>query len=169
MTFLELAKERYSVRNYENRPIEPEKLIQVLEAGRIAPTACNNQPQRIKIINAPADLAKVDECTSCRFGAPTVLLICYDKNISWKRKFDGTDSGDVDASIITTHLMMAAHELGFGTCWVMHFNPAKTIELFDLPVDIVPVAFLPIGYPAKNASPAPGHEQKNPLDTILLK
>ena len=169
MTFFELAKARYSVRSYKPNPIEPEKLEKVLEAGRIAPTACNNQPQRIKIITEPADLKKVDECTPCRFGAPTVLLMCYDKTVSWKRQFDGADSGAIDASIVTTHLMLALQELGLASCWVMYFDPVKTIDLFALPENIVPVAFLPVGYPADNAKPASGHEQKVALDDILLK
>ncbi len=168
MSFLELAKERYSVRSYKPTAIEPEKLAQVLEAGRIAPTACNNQPQRIMVIKDPAELAKVDECTRYRFDAPAVLLVCYDKNVSWKRKFDGTDSGVVDASIVVTHLMLAAHDLGLGTCWVMYFDPAKVVELFALPENIVPLAFLPIGYPSDNASPASGHAQREPLDRLCL-
>ena len=169
MTFSELAADRYSVRSYSPLPIEPEKLAQVLEAGRIAPTACNIQPQRIKVITDPAELAKVDECTPCRFGAPMVLLICYDQNVCWKRSFDGASSGEIDASIVATHLMLAAHDVGLGTCWVMYFDPAKTAELFDLPNNIVPVAMLPIGYPAEDAAPFEGHSKKLALDKILLK
>ena len=168
MTFMELAKARYSVRSYKPKPIEPEKLTQILEAGRIAPTACNNQPQRIKVITDPAELAKVDECTPCRFGAPAVLLVCYDKTVCWKRKFDGAGSGEVDASIVTTHLMLAAYELGLGACWVMHFDPVKTVELFTLPENIIPVAFLPIGYPADDAAPIDFHYQRVELEDICL-
>ena len=167
-TFLELAKARYSVRRYKPQPIEPEKLAQVLEAGRIAPTGCNNQPQRIKVITDPAELAKIDECTPCRFKAPAVLLVCYDKNVCWKRSYDGATSGEADASIVTTHLMLAAHEAGLGTCWVMHFDPAKTRDLFALPENIVPLAMLPIGYPAENSAPAHLHEQRLALEEILL-
>ncbi|MDR0325006.1 MAG: nitroreductase family protein [Oscillospiraceae bacterium] len=76
MTFLDLAKARYSVRKYQAKPIEPDKLAYVLEAGHVAPTACNNQPQRIMAITAPTELAKADECTPCRFVAPAVLLVC---------------------------------------------------------------------------------------------
>jgi nitroreductase len=169
MEFLELAKERYSVRSYKQKPVETEKMAKILESGRVASTACNNQPQRIKVITSKEDLEKVDECTHCRFNAPAVLLICYDKTVSWKRKFDGADSGEVDASIVTTHLMLAAHELGLGACWVMYFNAAKAKELFALSENIIPVAFLPIGYPADDAAPAPGHAQKVSLDDILLK
>jgi len=167
-TFLELAVARFSVRNFKNQPIEPDTLNKVLEAGRVAPTASNRQPQRIKIITAAAELAKIDECTPCRFGAPAVLLICYDSNICWKRKYDGATSGEVDASIVTTHLMLAAHDLGLGTCWVMHFNPAKVSERFALPKYIVPVAMLPIGYPAENAEPLQLHYDKVELERILL-
>jgi nitroreductase len=140
-----------------------------LEAGRIAPTACNLQPQRIKIITDPVELAKIDECTPCRFGAPAILLVSYDKAVSWKRQFDGADSGEVDASIVTTHLMLAAQELGLGTCWVMYFDTAKTAELFALPKNIIPVALLPIGYPADGSVPADAHVQKVSLDTILFE
>jgi len=166
--FFELAAKRYSVRSFSSRLIEEEKLAQILETARIAPTACNNQPQRLKVITETEDLAKVDECTPCRFNAPTVLLICYDKTACWQRGFDGAMSGEVDASIITTHLMLAAEDVGLGSCWVMHFDPLKTVELFDLPENIVPVAFLPIGYPAEDSAPNPRHTQRLELEKIIL-
>ncbi|MCL2150074.1 MAG: nitroreductase family protein [Dehalococcoidia bacterium] len=167
-TFFELAQKRYSVRSFKPQPIEPDKLSKILEAGRIAPTACNNQPQRIKVITAPVDLAKVDECTPCRFNATTVLLVCYDKTVCWERKFDGATSGDVDAAIVATHLVLAAQEAGLGTCWVMYFDPTKTRELFALSENIVPVAFLPIGYPAEDAAPTERHDQNIALDGMLF-
>ena len=167
-TFQELSKTRYSVRSFKPQPIEPEKLAELLEVGRIAPTAHNNQPQRIKVITDTDDLTKVDQCTPCRFDAPAALLVCYDKNVCWKRGFDGAGSGEVDASIVTTHLMLAAHDMGLGTCWVMHFDPVKTVELFELPKNIVPVAFLPIGYPADDATPAEGHSCKHAMDHIII-
>lgn len=167
--FLELAKERYSVRSFSKREIEAGLLAEVLEAGRVAPTAHNDQPQRIKVLTDAEDLAKVDECTPCRFGAPAALLVCYDRSVCWKRKFDGATSGEVDASIVTTHMMLAAHDLGLGACWVMYFDPAKTAKAFSLPENIVPVAFLPMGYPAGDAMPADRHWQRLALDEILLK
>jgi len=167
-TFLDLVKARYSVRAYNVQPIEPALLAQVLEAGRLAPTACNNQPQRIKVITSPEDLAKVDACTPCRFGAPAVLLVCYDKTVCWKSPFDGTLSGAVDASIVTTHIMLAAREAGLGTCWVMYFDPAQAASLFDLGENIVPVAMLPIGYLAEGVAPAERHQQRLAMEKILL-
>jgi nitroreductase len=167
-TFIELAAARRSVRRYSSRVIEPDILANILEAGRVAPTACNNQPQRIKEVSEAEELAKVDGCTPCRFGAPTVLLVCYDKTISWKRPFDGACSGEVDASIVTTHMMLAAHGLGLGTCWVMYFDPAKASKLFSLPENIVPVAMLPMGYPAEGSLPSDNHCSRMDIDKMLL-
>ena len=115
MNFIELAHKRYSVRSYKNTPVEKEKLECILEMGRIAPTACNNQPHRIKVITELTDLKKVDEITPYRFDAPLVLLICYDYSVCWKRSFDGAKSGEIDASIVTTYLMLAAQAQCLGS------------------------------------------------------
>ncbi len=168
MSFFDVARERYSVRKYTEQPVEESMLTALLEMVQIAPTACNNQPQRIKIIQTAEDLAKVDQCTPCRFKAPLVLLICYDRNTCWKRSFDQANSGEVDASIVTSHIMLAAHELGLGSCWVMYFDPAKVVQLFDLPVHLVPVALLPIGYPAPDALPAKAHSTTLSLEELLF-
>ena len=168
MSFLELVKQRYSVRKFKTTRIEPEKLARVLEAGRIAPTAHNDQPHRIKVITDPAGLAKMDECTPCRFNAPAALLICYDKTACWKRKFDGASSGETDAAIVTTHIMLAAQDEGLGTCWVMYFKPEKTAELFDLSENLIPVAFLPMGYPAEDSAPIDMHFKRLAMEDILI-
>ncbi|WP_368489716.1 nitroreductase family protein [Clostridium sp. BJN0013] len=140
----------------------------VLKAGLLAPTACNNQPQRILVIKNEEALAKIRKCTPYHFNAPVVLLICYDNSESWKRSFDGKDSGDIDASIVTTHLMLQASELGLGTTWVGHFDPAIIKKEFSLPDHIVPVALLPLGYPASDASPNPLHYKREPSEEIVF-
>jgi nitroreductase len=168
MSFSKLSRDRYSVRSFKATPVKDEKLAAILEAGRIAPTACNYQPQRIKVATG-GDLAKIDGCSPCRFGAPCVLVVCYDNKISAKRStIDGKELGEIDASIVTTHLMFAAHEQGLGSCWVAHFDPTKLIELFALPENIVPIALLPIGFPTDDAKPAAMHTKKNKLEEILL-
>jgi nitroreductase len=168
MTFQELSADRYSVRKFKSLPVETDKLAKILEAGRIAPTAHNSQPQRVKVITEPAGLALVDKCTPCRYGAPVVLLVCYDKSICWKRPFDGALSGEVDASIVTTLLMYTAQELGLGSVWVMHFDPARAVEHFALPSNIVPVAMLPLGYPAEDAKPSDSHLRREALENMLF-
>jgi len=169
-TFLELAAARYSVRSFSAKAVEDEKLAQILEAGRIAPTACNNQPQRVKVISGDAELRKVDLCTPCRYGAPLVLLVCYDRTVCWRHPSDDSlISGEIDASIVTTHLMLAAKDAGLDSCWVMKFERDKAAEVFALPQNIVPVAMLPTGYPAEGAAPSDRHGSKNTLEEFLLK
>jgi nitroreductase len=153
MEFINLAEGRYSLRKFSEKPVEKEKLDLVLKAGRLAPTACNNQPQRILVIENEEALAKFKRCTPCHFNAPMALLVCYDNTVSWKRNFDGKDSGDNDVGIVATHLMLQAAELGLGTTWVGNFDPANIEKEFSLPANIVPVALIPLGYPAEDATP----------------
>ena len=166
-SFNDLAAARYSVRSFKAQSVEKEKEALIIEAGRAAPTAKNLQPQRIKVITGD-DLLKVDACTPCRFGAPLVFMVCYDTNVCWVRSFDKAKSGQVDASIVTTHMLFAAQDLGLGTVWVMHFDPAKAIEEFKLPENIIPVALLPVGYISDEAKPGPMHEVRQGLDITLF-
>jgi len=168
MKFINLAEERYSLRKFSDQPVEKEKLDLVLKAGQLAPTACNNQPQRILVIENKAALKRLKQCTPYHFNAPMALLICYDKDVSWKRSFDGKDSGDVDSSIVSTHMMLQATDLGLGTTWVGHFNPTLIRKEFVLPDNIVPVALLPLGYPAKDATQHPLHSRRNSIEETVL-
>lgn len=160
MDFLELAKERYSVRKFSDKKVEREKLDAILEAGRCAPTAVNYQPQRVLVLESPEALEKLKSCTPCHFNAPLALLVCYDRGVSWKRRFDNYDMGAVDVSIVTTQMMLEAASLGLGTTWVGHFNPADVRRVYGLPDYLIPVAILPTGYPAEDAAPAPYHGNK---------
>ena len=158
MSFLQLAKEqRYSVRKFKPQQVEREKLELILEAGRVAPTACNYQPQRILVIENDDVLEKLKQCTPYHFDAPLALMICYDKTTVWKNRTNGTIGGDVDASIVTTHMMLEIAELGLATTWVGAFDHQKARELFNIPDYLVPVALLPIGYAADSVEPHPWH------------
>ncbi|MDR0957828.1 MAG: nitroreductase family protein [Clostridiales bacterium] len=168
MEFKELAAKRYSVRQFDEKPVEQEKIDMILESARIAPTAANRQPQKIKVITSEEELKKVDVCTPCRFKAPLVFLVCYDKSECWGRTFDSATSGTVDASIIITHMMLQAEDLGIGTTWVMHFDPKKAVEEFNLPENYIPISFLVAGYPAVDAVPAPGHSIRKKIEEILF-
>lgn len=155
MNFLQLAKERYSVRKFSDKKVEREKLDLILEAGRVAPTAVNYQPQRILVIENEDSLTKLKSCTPFHFNAPLALLVCYDSTVSWKRSYTNEDMGIVDASIVSTQMMLQAHELGLGSTWVGHFNTDIIRETFELPEHFVPVALLPIGYPSSDSVPHP--------------
>jgi nitroreductase len=167
MTFEELTATRYSVRKFLDKPVEKKKLDLILAAARNAPTAGNRQPQRIAVLEQAGDLAKMDKCTSCRFRAPLAFLICYDKNAGLIRDYDQQDPGWVDASIATTQMMYQAQDIGLGTTWVMWFDPFKARSEFNIPEDFVPVAFLPTGYPAPDATPSKQHLDRLPLDKLV--
>ena len=161
MDFLELAKKRFSVRNYTDQQIEQEKLDKILEAARIAPTAANNQPQRIYVLQSEEAIAKIRGITRCAFNAPTVLLVGYDADEDWKNALeDGVHSGEEDASIVATHMMLEAWNLGIGSCWVNVFPNTDTAKAFGLPESVKLVLVMPMGYAAENAKPAPKHANK---------
>ena len=99
MDFEKLSAARYSLRKFSQAPIEPEKLALVLEAGRNAPTAHNNQPQRIFVLQSPEALEKADACTGAHFHPPVILVVAYDPEAAWKRETDGKNHGEIDAAI----------------------------------------------------------------------
>jgi len=154
MEFLELIRKRYSVRAYKSTPVEEEKLNTVLEAAILAPTAANRQPFRLIVLKTSgrgADLKRVYP-RDWFVQAPLVICACAVKSESWVRK-DGKDYADVDTTIAFDHLILAAHNLGLGTCWIAAFDPAAAREVLKLPADLEPIAFTPLGYPADEWKP----------------
>jgi nitroreductase len=169
MDFIELAKKRYSVRKFKSMPVEDEKLKLILEAGRVAPTAADKQPHRVLVIRNDEALSKLKDCTGSHFNAPLALLVCYNKDLAWTRvRFDQKSSGDVDASIVATHMMLQAADIGIGSTWVMHFDPGKIREAYNIPDNIEPVALLPMGYPADDAAPSERHFQRLGLEETVV-
>lgn len=167
MSFTELIKQRYSVRKYDERPVEEEKLHKILEAGRLAPTGCNYQPQRILVVK-DEDLQKINECSPCIFGAPTVLVICYDKTVSWKSR-SGRDIGDVDATIVLTQMMYQAQELGIGSLIVGIYKEPLLRERFNIPDTYQIVSLMLLGYPAQDCEPhLQLHFERKPLEETVF-
>jgi nitroreductase len=140
----------------------------ILCIGHKAPTGCNYQPQRILVLNTDESIAKLKACTKCHFNAPTAMLICHNKNESWVRKYDGALSSPVDAAIVTTHMMLAAHNEGVGCCWVMHFDPVAMRESFRIPAHVEPLALLVMGYPSDDAKPLDLHFQSRPIEETVF-
>lgn len=168
MSFEELAKKRCSVRKYENRPVEQEKLSKILNAGRVAPTACNNQPQRIIVVDNKEGLEKLKKCANT-FGAPLILIVCADHSQSWRRPYDGMDSAYIDAAIVTDHMMLEAADIGLDSVWVCYFDPKVIREEFNIPDNIEPVNLLVIGY-GENSRKSPDrhlNERKKLDDTVV--
>ena len=154
MTFLELAKARYSVRSFQDQPIREEDMNRILEAGLVAPTACNYQPQKIYIAKSKDAREKLASVCPCTFGAPVILVVGYDRTRDAKNKLmPGYTFGEIDATIVCTHMMLQAWELGIGSCWVGLFNDKEVSEAFGLPANIHPVALMPMGYAAEDCTP----------------
>ncbi len=168
MEFEKVIADRYSVRKFENKHLEKEIIDKILNAGHLAPTGCNFQPQRILVLNTDESIEKLKKCTKCHFNAPTAMLVCYNKNETWKRPYDEALSAPVDASIVATHMMLEAHNVGVGSCWVMHFDPFAMREAFNIPENIEPVALLVMGYPHESAAPIEMHSKFRPIDEVVF-
>lgn len=169
MDFLDLAKERYSCRYFDTeKQIEQEKINKILEAARVAPTGRNSQSQRILVLTDKKELEKLSGCTQYGWGAPLVMVVCYDKNESWKRTCDGADGGIIDMSIITTHMMLEVTNLGLGSTWVGAFDPKKAKEIYNIPENYEVVALLPIGYPSEQAHPSRLHNDRKEINEIAF-
>ena len=164
----DVIAKRYSVRKFSGEPVPAEDLGAVLEAVRVAPSAKNQQPVRVLVCSSPEELAKIDACTPCRYGAPVVLVFAYDDDRCW-RKEGRPESGPVDVSIAATYAMLEATDRGLGSVWVMNFEAAKLSETFALPANIRPICLLPLGKAAPGAEPGPNHAQRVALSEILLK
>lgn len=168
MSFAELVKARYSVRKFDPRPVEQEKLNQILEAGRLSPTACNFQPQRILVVQGQ-DLARMEVCTPMRFGQTAVLVVCWDSRESWKDR-SGRDIGLVDSTIVMTQMMYRAQELGIGSLIVGMYKEKELREQFRIPDHYEIASLLLLGYPAEDCQPHPQlHDsRKMPEETVFF-
>ena len=164
MGFLELIKKRYSVRAYKSDLVEDDKLQKVLEAARLAPTACNLQPFQFIVIHTEGKEAELRRIYSDSWfvQAPIVICVCGIPSQSWVRQ-DGKNYCDVDVTIAMDHLILAAADLGLGTCWIGAFNPDVACEVLKLPNDVEPIAFTPLGYPDDQ----PGYKSRKSMDKLV--
>lgn len=145
MSFIEIAKKRYSVRKYSDRAVESEKLEKIIEAAHVAPTAANLQPVKLIVVQSEEGLNKLGKAANT-YDAPIAIIVCADHSKAWIRPFDGKKTTDIDATILTDHMMHEATELGLGTCWVCYFKADIISKEFRLPDNLEPINILAIGY-----------------------
>ncbi|HEX74291.1 MAG TPA: nitroreductase [Dehalococcoidia bacterium] len=164
MNFIEIAKKRYSVRVYKPQPIEDEKLQQVLEAARLAPTAANRQPFKFIVIHTKGRGEELMRIYSAPWfvQAPIVICACGIPSQSWTRR-DGKNYYEVDVTIAMDHLILAAADLGLGTCWVGAFNSDAARQVLGLPDEVEPIVLTPLGYPDAQA----GYKSRKSLDDLV--
>lgn len=172
MTFYQLAQNRYSERFFSPKEIEEEKLRKILEVGRLAPTACNAQPQRFYLINKGTEAyEKLKKVTPFHYNAPLVILVAYDLRSVWTNPADhyyqNYNSGEQDATIAATSMMFEAEEEGIHTIWVRGFDSKSVVDIFHLPNHIVPVMMLGLGYPNERSKANPWHFQRMPISQFV--
>jgi nitroreductase len=164
MDFFDLINQRYSVRGYKSDPVEDEKLQQVLDAARLAPTAANRQPIQFIVIHTAgreSDLKRIYSADWFR-KAPLVICACAVPSQAWSR-MDKKNYSEVDATIAMDHLILAATSLGLGTCWIAAFDPEAAREVLELSEGVEPIAFTPIGYPSDRPRP----KKRKPLSDLV--
>jgi nitroreductase len=168
MDFLKLAKDRYSCKKYNpDKKVPQELLDKILRAGQLAPTAKNSQPQHIYVMQSEDALQLVDSLTPCRYGAPVVLAVTYDQQQEFNYPGDKYSSGAEDASIVATHMMLAAAAEGVDSCWLNFFDPDKAAEAMKLPENEKVVLLLDIGYAADGVRPTPMHEKTKSIEELV--
>lgn len=167
MNFSQLAAQRYSCKNFGAGKVEPEKLAAILEAGRAAPTAKNLQEQRVYVIQSEEGLKKIDAVTPCRYGASTCLVVAFDTNHVFTYPGEKRDSGVEDATIVATHMMLAAAAEGVDSCWINFFDPEKLAKELALPENEEVLMILDLGYAAEGTGPLPNHASRKPLSETV--
>lgn len=164
MEFHELIRKRYSVRKYADKPLTSGQIDEILMAANVAPTARDLQPQRIYVLESREAMAKMSDVIGpMLYGAPNAFIICADVNEASPRPFSEGNFGETDAAIVTDHMMLAAHDLGLGTCWIGYFDPKVVQEAFSIPEKEVPYNILIVGTPAEDSSPGPLHAKRKTL------
>jgi nitroreductase len=151
MEFIDLAKRRYSARGFLPKQIDDGKLLKVLEAGRVAPSAVNIQPWHFIVLKDDENKRRIYPAYKREWlkEAPVIIVICGDHSVSWKRS-DGKDYCDIDIAIAVDHMTLQASELELGTCWVCNFDKNKVSQALNLPDSIEPIVILPLGFPSDN-------------------
>lgn len=164
--FLQLAADRYSVRSFAPDPVGQEDIDKILRAGQLAPTAINSQPQKIYVVKSPEVIAALNTVSPCLYGAPQCFVFCYDDARVCPRE-SGGNWGDVDVTIVLTHMALEAENLGIGSCIVGYYDPEKLAGVLGLPESEHPVLMMPFGYPTADCTPSPKHTRKLPLDEMV--
>ena len=167
MEFREVVKNRYSCKKFNGEKVAPENSEAILEAGRVATAAKNLQEQHVYVVQSEEMLAKIDALTPCRYNAPTVLVVAFDKNNVFTYPGEKRDSGVEDATIVATHMILAAEDEGVDSCWVNFFDPDKAAEALGLPENEEVLMLMDLGYAAEGAGPLPNHASRKPLEETV--
>lgn len=168
-SFAQLARQRYSVRKFNDRPVEPELLEQVLNAVMLAPTAKNYQSQRIIVAASTEAVARLRACTQCHFGAPVIMILAYDAAKASVRITDGKNCGEQDIMIAADHMMLQAADLGLGTTFVGLYDEKALREAFPQLEGLTVEGLMVLGHPAADAKPSKLHFESLLMDQVIIR
>lgn len=163
MEFTKVIQSRYACKKFDGRKVEQAQLDAILEAGRLAPTAKNLQEQRVYVVQSEEGLAKLDKATPCRYGASTCLVVAFDRSNVFTYPGEKRDSGVEDATIVATHMMLAAANEGVDSCWINFFDPEVMAKELGLPENEEVLMVLDLGYAAEGTKPLASHSQRKEL------
>lgn len=167
MEFREVIKNRYSCKKFDGRKVEKEQMDAILEAGRLAPTAKNLQEQHIYVVQSEEGLSKIDKSTPCRYGAATVAVVAFNKENVFTYPGEKRDSGVEDATIVATHMMLAAENEGVNSCWINFFDPEAIAKELGLPENEEVLMVLDLGYAAQGTTALPMHSQRKEISETV--
>ncbi len=165
MEFEKVIRERFSVRKFKDDLISDELINKILEAGNLAPTAKNNQPQKIYVVKTKEGLEKIDKASPCRYNAPVCLIVASDKNIAWSK--ENYSTYEMDACIVATHMMLEATNIGVDNIWIEMFDKNVLRREFNLEENIEPICLIPLGYRTDDCNPSPMHNKRKKLSEIV--
>lgn len=163
MEFTEVITNRYSCKNFSEKKVEAEKLEEILKAGRVAPTAKNLQEQRIYVVQSQKGQEKIDKVTPCRYGAPVCVVVAFNKDTVFTYPGEKRDSGIEDATIVATHMILAAANAGVDSCWINFFDPDALAKELNLPENEEILMIMDLGYAAEGVKPLANHESRKEL------
>ncbi len=166
MRMMELFEKRFSVRRFLPKKIPDNELDEILQAGRLAPSAHNKQPQRVLVVRSEEGLAKLRKITPRVYDAPLVLIVCGDRTAAWANPFDDISCAQMDASIVTTLMMLRATEVGIGSCWICNFERKLVKEAFAIPENYDVECFLLLGY--SDIEPSKAHSDRVSLKETVF-
>mgnify|MGYP002621395856 CR=1 FL=1 len=165
MEFNDVIRKRTATRKFSDRKLSQEDIEKILEAGRLAPTAKNFQPQFIYVVISEEGLEKIDKITPCRYNAQCCLLVCSDKEIAFHK--DEYSTYEVDATIVATHMILEATNLNIDSTWIEAFDKNEAKSVFELNANLEPVCIINLGYKTDDCPENQMHNQRKNLNEVV--
>ena len=165
MEFNDVIRKKTATRKFSNKKILQEDISKILEAGNLAPTAKNLQPQFIYVVVSLEGLEKIDKITPCRYNAQCCLLVCSDKDKAFHK--DEYSTFEIDATIVATHMILEATNLNIDSTWIGAFDKNEAKDIFEIDDNLEPVCIINLGYKTDDCPENPMHNQRKNINEMI--